>query len=60
MFPHVMGEFCEGNQVYPVILVVVAEYPQELFDLLINPFCFSVRLGMISRAKGRSNSQSFP
>ena len=56
MFPGVVGEFCEREQVHPVVLVVIAKDPQELFDLLIDPFCFSICLGMISHTEGRGDS----
>ena len=55
-----MGEFCEWNQVYPIVLMVVAEDSQELFNLLVHPLRFPICLWVISRAKHRSDSQLFP
>ena len=60
MFLLVVGEFCEWNQIYPIVLVVVAEDSQELFDLLVYPFRFPICLWVISRTECRSNSQLLP
>ena len=56
MFLGVVGELCEREQVHPIVLVVIAKDLQELFDLSINLFHFSIGLGVISRAKGRCDS----
>ena len=45
---YIVGEFGKGKQVCPIVLLVVAEDAEELFDFLIYAFCFSVGLGVKS------------
>ena len=60
MFPRVVGEFCKWNQIRPIVLMIVAEDSQELFNLLVYPLHFPIRLWVVSCAECRSNSQLFP
>ena len=60
MFLHIVGEFCEWNQIYPIVLMVVAEDSQELFDLLVYLLRFPICEWVISCAECGSDSQLFP
>ena len=60
MFPCIVGEFCEQNQIYPIVLMVVAEDSQELFNLLVYPLCFPIYLWVVGCAKCGSDSQLLP
>ena len=44
----IICEFCKWEEHVPIVLLVVAEYSQILFQGLISPFCLSVAFGMIS------------
>ena len=49
MCSDVVGEFGEWEEVGPIILLEVAEYSEELFNFLVDAFCFSICL----RVEGR-------
>jgi len=49
-FGVVIHEFCQGKQLTPIILVVVAIDPQILFHRLIRSLCLSIRLRVVCRA----------
>ncbi len=42
----VVREFCERQPVGPIILSIVNEDSEILFDLLVNSFSLAIRLGM--------------
>ena len=44
----VVGKFRKRKEREPVVLLVIAEYPEVLFQCLIGPFRLSVTFGMIS------------
>ena len=43
----VVLEFRQGEEVRPVILSLIDEYPKVLLQFLIDPFCLSIPLRMI-------------
>ena len=43
----VVLRFCKGEEFVPVILLLVDEKLEELFQLLVNCFCLSVSLGVV-------------
>ena len=43
------GELCERKEVFPVILHLIDEGPQELFHFLVDLLRLSVRLGVVSQ-----------
>src|ERR1700735_2106742 len=51
----VVGEFCKWEECIPIVLLVVAEYTQILFQGLIRPFSLSITFGMISRCEVESH-----
>ena len=44
----VVSKFCKWEQGIPVILLIIAKYPQVLFQGLIGPFGLPVTFGMVS------------
>jgi hypothetical protein len=47
----VVSEFSEGKEWRPVVLLVVAEYMEVLFECLIESFSLSVSFRMIARGE---------
>ena len=47
----IIGEFHKRKEHVPIVLLVVAEYLQVLFQGLISPFHLSVTFGMVSRGE---------
>ena len=47
----IIGEFCKWKEHVPIVLLVVAEYSQVLFQGLISPFHLSVTFGVVSRGE---------
>ena len=43
----VVLELGEGEQIVPIVLPLIYEEVQILFELLVNPFCLSFGLGVI-------------
>ena len=50
-------EFHEGEEIIPIILPLIDKKAEELFKLLINPFCLSVSLRMIHSGGCQFNSE---
>ena len=48
----VVSEFYVGYQIRPRGGVISAEDPKVCFNFLVDPFCFSVGLGMIGGRQG--------
>ena len=46
-----MSKFCKWEQGVPVILLIIAKYPQVLFQGLVGLFGLSITFGMISRGE---------
>ena len=44
----VVGKFHKRKECEPVVLLVIAEYPEVLFQCLVGLFCLSVTFGMVS------------
>ena len=44
----IIGEFHKWEECVPIVLLVVAEYLQVLFQGLISLFCLSVTFGVVS------------
>ena len=45
----VISEFRKRKKRLPVVLLIIAKYPQVLFGSLVCSFCLSVTFGMVSR-----------
>ena len=43
----VVLEFCKGEEVVPIVLLLVDEMSEELFQFLVNSFHLSVSLGVV-------------
>ena len=56
----VIGEFCNGEQIQPIVLLVVAVYSKVLLHGLIHAFGLSVAFGMITRGEVEFHVQGFP
>ena len=50
-------EFCEGEEIVPIILPLIDEKVEELFEFLINPLCLSVFLRMVCSGGCQLNSE---
>ena len=55
----IIGEFSDGKQIRPIVLLVVAIYSEVLFQGLIHLFSLSVTLGVITRGKMEFHVQGF-
>ena len=55
----VISEFHKQKEHVPIVLLVVAEYSQVLFQGLISPFCLSVTFGMVSGGEVELHIQCF-
>jgi hypothetical protein len=53
----VVSEFSEGKEQEPVVLLVVAEYMEVLFEYLIESFSLSIPFRMIAQDKVNLNVQ---
>ena len=54
-----MGKFRVGDLVSPGTRVGPAEDPKVCFNLLVDTFCFTVRLGVIGGGQGEVIVQEF-
>ena len=50
-------EFCEGEEIVPIILPLIDKKVEELFELLINCFRLSVSLRMVCSGGCQFNSK---
>ena len=55
----VIGEFGDGKQIRPIVLLVVAIYSEVLFQGLIHLFGLSVAFGVITGGKMEFHVQGF-
>ena len=55
----VVCKFRKRKQGVPVILLIIAEYPEVLFQGLVSPFCLSVAFQMVSRSEVKLHVQCF-
>ena len=55
----VVGKIREGQEFIPVVLSLVHEDPDVLFQFLVETFRLSVRLGVVGCRRGGSNAQEF-
>ena len=44
----IVSKFRKQQQHIPIVLLVIAKYPEVLFQGLISPFCLTVAFGMVS------------
>ena len=44
----VVCKLSEGNEGVPVVLAFVHKQPEELFQLLVDPFCLAIGLQVVS------------
>ena len=56
----VVGEFCEGEEIEPVVRRLVDGSPEELFYFLIDSLCFSIGLRMVCSGHCQGDSQGLP
>ena len=54
------GQTWQGEEICPVIGLVVAENTEELFDFLVDALCFSVGLGVKGSGQGLVNIEFVP
>ena len=38
----IVCEFCQGQEIVPIVLLVIAEYTEILFKDLVNPFGLAI------------------
>ena len=55
----VVCEFCQGKQVRPIILLVIAVHLEILFESLVNTFGLTVAFRMMSGGEVKSHVESF-
>ena len=55
-----MGKFNKRKEICPVVLLVIAEYSEVLFNFLVDSFCFSICLGMESCGEGLIDPEFLP
>jgi len=53
----IVGEFRQGEECVPVVLSFSPKDPQVLFQFLVDPFCLSIGLRVISGRRCSPNSQ---
>ena len=56
----VVGKFGKGEEMCLVICLVIAENMEELFDFLVDAFCFSISLGVKGSRQGLVNIELVP
>ena len=56
----VVGKFGKREEICPVTGLVVAENTKELFNFLVDAFCFSVSLGVKGSRQGLVNIELVP
>ena len=55
----IISKLSNGEQIRPIVLLVVAVYSEVLFQGLIHLFSLSVAFGVITGGKGEFHVQSF-
>jgi hypothetical protein len=55
----VVSEFRKRKESEPIVLLVIAEYSEVLFQSLIDTFCLSITFGMIAGGEVKLHVESF-
>ena len=58
VLPCVVDECCTGKPFYPIILMVIGENPEILFNFLVCSFRLTIGLGMIGGGEGSLDSDA--
>ena len=56
----IISKFGDGEQIRPIVLLVVAVHLEVLFQSLIHSFGLSIAFGVITRGKVEFHVQGFP
>ena len=56
----IISKFSEGEQIQPIVLLVVAVYLEVLLQSLFHSFCLSIAFGMITRGEVGFHVQGGP
>ena len=60
MRSYIVCKFCKGEEVSPIVLLIVAEYSKVLFYFLVDPFGFTVGLGVEGSTEGGFDIKFLP
>ena len=56
----VIGELCSWQELVPVVLLVIGEDADELFELLVDVLCLTIGLQVVSSGGGRFDPYKTP
>jgi hypothetical protein len=58
--PYIVGKFCKREEMCPIILLIIAEDSEELFNFLVDSFSFTIGLRVKDGGKGLINFEFVP
>ena len=56
----IVSEFRKGEELQPIVLLEVTKDMEELFNFLVDSFCFSINLGVEGHREGMRDFKFFP